>query len=218
MSLSDEILDNKGTVVNTTKISDYNYPLQFEFKIGTLSNDFIAKDASGKTLVYVRSKLFKLKEDIQVFATEKKEEVLFTIKADRIIDFNASYAFANDEGEFIGQVGRKGAKSLLKAHYEIYDDQKTPEFLIQEENPWAKFWDALLCEIPIISMFTGYMFNPRYGIKRTNSEEAIMRLSKEKSFFGRRFKLEKIGELEEGEDERLILGLMMMSLLERRRG
>lgn len=218
MSLSDEILDNKGTVVNTTKISDYNYPLQFEFKIGTLSNDFIAKDASGKTLVYVRSKLFKLKEDIQVFATEKKEEVLFTIKADRIIDFNASYAFANDEGEFIGQVGRKGAKSLLKAHYEIYDDQKTPEFLIQEENPWAKFWDALLCEIPIISMFTGYMFNPRYGIKRTNSEEAIMRLSKEKSFFGRRFKLEKIGELEDGEDERLILGLMMMSLLERRRG
>lgn len=218
MSLSDEILDNKGTVVNTTKISDYNYPLQFEFKIGTLSNDFIAKDASGKTLVYVRSKLFKLKEDIQVFATEKKEEVLFTIKADRIIDFNASYAFANDEGEFIGQVGRKGAKSLLKAHYEIYDDQKTPEFLIQEENPWAKFGDALLCEIPIISMFTGYMFNPRYGIKRTNSEEAIMRLSKEKSFFGRRFKLEKIGELEEGEDERLILGLMMMSLLERRRG
>jgi len=218
MSLSDEILDNKGTVVNTTKISDYDYPLQFEFKIGTLSNDFIAKDASGKTLVYVRSKLFKLKEDIQVFATEKKEEVLFTIKADRIIDFNASYAFANDEGEFIGQVGRKGAKSLLKAHYEIYDDQKTPEFLIQEENPWAKFWDALLCEIPIISMFTGYMFNPRYGIKRTNSEEAIMRLSKEKSFFGRRFKLEKIGELEEGEDERLILGLMMMSLLERRRG
>ncbi len=218
MSISDEILDNKGTVVNTTKISDYNYPLRFEFKIGTLSNDFIAKDASGKTLVYVRSKLFKLKEDIQVFASEKKEEVLFTIKADRIIDFNACYAFANDEGEFIGQVGRKGAKSLLKAHYEIYDEQKTPEFLIQEENPWAKFWDALLCEIPIISMFTGYMFNPRYGIKRTNNEEAIMRLSKEKSFFGRRFKLEKIGELEEGEDERLILGLMMMSLLERRRG
>ncbi|MFT5822693.1 MAG: hypothetical protein ACI8ZM_003949 [Crocinitomix sp.] len=218
MSLSDEILDNKGTVVNTTKISEYNYPLKFEFKIGTLSNDFIAKDAQGKPLVYVRSKLFKLKEDIQVFATEKKEEVLFTIKADRIIDFNASYAFMNEEGEHIGHVGRKGAKSLLKAHYEIYDDQKTPEFLIKEENPWAKFWDAMLGEVPILSMFTGYMFNPRYAIKRTGSEEVIMRLSKEKSFFGRRFKLEKLGELEEGEDERLILGLMMMSLLERRRG
>ena len=218
MSITDEILDNKGTVVNTTKISEYNYPLQFEFKIGTMSNDFIAKDASGKTLVYVRSKLFKLKEDIQVFATEKKEEVLFTIKADRIIDFNACYAFADDEGEIVGQIGRKGAKSLLKAHYEIYDNQKKPEFLIQEENPWAKFWDALLGEIPILSLFTGYMFNPRYSIKRIGSEETVMRLSKEKSFFGRRFKLEKLEELQGGEDERLILGLMMMSLLERRRG
>ena len=133
-----------------------------------------------------------MKEDIQVFATEKKEEVLFTIKADRIIDFNACYAFADDEGEIVGQIGRKGAKSLLKAHYEIYDNQKKPEFLIQEENPWAKFWDALLGEIPILSLFTGYMFNPRYSIKRIGSEETVMRLSKEKSFFGRRFKLEKL--------------------------
>ena len=62
MSLSDEILDNKGTLVNKPKISDFEYPLQFEFKIGTLSNDFIARDAGNKPLVYVRSKLFKLKE------------------------------------------------------------------------------------------------------------------------------------------------------------
>lgn len=218
MSLSDELLDNQGTVVNKTKISDYQYPLQFEFKIGTLSNDFTAKDASGKTLVYVRQKLFKLKEAIQVFATEKKEELLFTINADRIIDFNACYAFADEEGQVFGQIGRKGAKSLLKAHYEIYDNEKKPEFIIQEENPWAKFWDALLCEVPVLSMFTGYMFNPRYAVKRPGSDEVVIRLSKEKSFFGRRFKVDKLANLEEGEDERLILGLMMLSLLERRRG
>lgn len=218
MSLSDELLDNQGTVVNKTKISDYQYPLQFEFKIGTLSNDFTGKDASGKTLVYVRQKLFKLKEAIQVFATEKKEELLFTISADRIIDFNACYAFADDEGQTFGQIGRKGAKSLLKAHYEIYDNEKKLEFVIQEENPWAKFWDALLCEVPVLSMFTGYMFNPRYTVKRPGSDEVVIRLSKEKSFFGRRFKVDKLANLEEGEDERLILGLMMLSLLERRRG
>ena len=218
MSLSDELLDNQGTAVNTTKIKDFQYPLEFEFKIGTLSNDFTAKDATGKTLVYVRQKMFKLKEAIQVFATEKKEEVLFTINADRIIDFNACYTFKDDEGDVIGQIGRKGAKSLLKAHYEIYDDNKEPEFIIQEENPWAKFWDALLGEVPILSMFTGYMFNPRYAVKRTKDGETIIRLSKEKSFFGRRFKVDKIGTLEDGEDERIVLGLMMMSLLERRRG
>lgn len=218
MSTSDEILDNKGTIANQIKITDYEYPLLFEFKIGTLSNDFIAKDASGKTLVYVRQKMFKLKEAIQVFSNEKKEELLFTINADRIIDFNASYAFANEEGEVFGKVGRKGAKSLLKAHYEIYDNNNIPEFLIQEENPWAKFWDAMLGEVPVVSMFTGYMFNPKYIVKRSGTDNAVIRLSKEKSFFGRRFKVDKLANLEEGEDERLMLGLMMLSLLERRRG
>ena len=218
MPISDEILDNKGSVVNNIAIGEFEYPLIFEFKIGTLSNDFIAKDASGKTLVYVRQKMFKLKEAIQVYSNERKEEVLFTINADRIIDFNASYAFANEDGDVFGKIGRRGAKSLLKAHYEIYDSENTPEFLIKEENPWAKFWDALLGEVPLVSMFTGYMFNPRYGVKRTGQEDTVLRLSKEKSFFGRRFKLEKIGEMESGEDERVILGLMMLSLLERRRG
>lgn len=218
MSLSDEILDTRGTVANEVSIGQFQYPLMFEFKIGTLSNDFVAKDAAGKTLVYVRQKMFKLKEAIQVFSNEKKEELLFTINADRIIDFNACYSFANEDGDVFGKIGRKGAKSLFKAHYEIYDNDNSPEFLIQEENPWAKFWDALLGEVPIIAIFTGYMFNPRYGVKRTGQDEPVLRLSKEKSFFGRRFKLEKLGELEAGEDERVILGLMMLSLLERRRG
>lgn len=218
MSLNDEILDTEVTNVSKPTISEFQYPLEFTFKIGTMSNDFVAKDATGKTLVYVRQKMFKLKEAIQVFATEKKQEVLFTINADRIIDFNASYAFKNADGQLLGQIGRKGARSILKAHYEVYDNDKNQEFVIQEENPWAKFWDALIGELPIIGMFTGYMFNPKYGVKRPGSEEPVIRLSKEKSFTGRRFKVEKLGELEPGEDERVILGLMMMSLLERRRG
>lgn len=218
MAISDELLDNFGSVANTPKIVDFNYPLQFEFKIGTLANDFITRDASGKTLLYVRQKMFKFKEAIQIFSSEDRAELKYTIAADRIIDFNASYAFANEDGKVFGHVGRKGMKSLLKAHYEIYDDNKKQEFLIQEENPWAKFWDALLCEIPLLGLLSGYLFNPRYVVKRADTQELVVRLSKEKSFWGRRFKFDKLANLEEGEDERLMLGLMMMTLLERRRG
>ncbi len=46
----------------------------------------------------------------------------------------------------------------------------------------------------------------------------VARLSKEASFMGRKFKLEKLSELNEGEGERMVLAIMMMSLLERRRG
>ncbi len=218
MALSDELLDNRGTAKSNTKIVDYNYPLHLEFKIGTLANDFITRDANGETLLYVRQKLFKFKEAIQLFSSEDKSALVYTINADRIIDFNASYAFADVDGRSFGHVGRKGMKSLLKAHYEIFDENKQKEFIIQEENPWAKFWDALLCEVPLLGLLSGYLFNPRYVVKRTDTDELVVRLSKEKSFWGRRFKLDKLAELKEGEDERLVLGLMMLTLLERRRG
>jgi len=215
MEDNNEVIDT--VAYNTPTFKNFNYPINFQFKIGSFANDFTAKDASGSTISYVRQKMFKLKEDIQVFSDESKSQVLYTIGADRIIDFNASYHFTNDKGEEIGKVGRKGRKSLLKAHYNIFDQNNNLDYTITEENPWAKVGDALMGEIPIIGMFTGYMFNPKYVVKN-NDNEIIARFSKEASFFGRNFKLEEVGKFKEGDDERILLALMMMSLLERRRG
>jgi len=200
-----------------TTFKNFNYPISFEFKIGTFANDFTAKDASGNTISYVKQKMFKLKEAINVFSDESKADTLYTIAADRVIDFNASYAFKNAQGVELGKVGRKGRKSILKAHYEIFDKANQLDYTITEENPWAKVGDAVLGELPIVSMFTGYLFNPKYVVK-DNNDQIIARLSKEASFFGRRFKLEEVGKFKEGDDERIMLSLMMMSLLERRRG
>lgn len=210
-----EVID---TVVKIKpEFKNFNYPINFEFKIGTFANDFTAKDSSGKTIAYVKQKMFKLKEAIQVFSNESKSEVLYTIGADRVIDFNASYEFKNVNGISLGKVGRKGRKSLLKAHYDIFDENGTQGYSITEENPWAKVGDALFSEIPLLGMFTGYVFNPKYVVKGSN-DQIIARLSKEASFFGRKFKLEEVGKFEQGDDERVLLALMMMSLLERRRG
>lgn len=213
MNEENEVIDS----VIKQDFKEFNYPIVFEFKIGTLANDFTAKDAGGATIAYVKQKLFKLKEAINVFSDESKTEVLYTIAADRIIDFNASYVFKSESGNELGKVGRKGAKSLLKAHYNIFDKDNNLDYTITEENPWAKVGDAVLGEIPVVGMFTGYLFNPKYIVKDTN-DQIIARLSKEPSFFGRRFKLEEVGKFKAGDSERIMLSLMMMSLLERRRG
>ena len=215
MSDSFEVIDD--VIKNKVEFKDFDYPITFKFKIGTLSNDFTATDKTGKTIAYVRQKMFKLKEDIQVFSDDTKSQQIYRIAADRIIDFNAVYSFFNDNEEHIGKVGRKGRKSILKAHYNIFDGEGENDYTIEEENPWAKFWDALLSEVPFLGMLTGYFFNPRYAIKN-NEGGVIARLSKERSFFGRTFKLDEVGKFQPGDDERIMLSLMMMSLLERRRG
>jgi uncharacterized protein YxjI len=210
-----QILDSN--VTKTVDFKEFDFPISFEFKIGTLSNDFLAKDASGKTIAYVRQKMFKLKEAIMIYAEESKTNLLYKINADRIIDFNASYSFSDADDNIIGRVGRKGMKSLWKANYEIFDNNNNPEFSIREENPWTKVFDALMSEVPVVGMFTGYMFNPKYAI--TNAEgTTVARLSKEASFFGRKFKLDKLADFKAGDSERIMLALMMMVLLERRRG
>ncbi len=216
MSEENDLLDN--VAVAGASMEDWSYPMEFTFKIGTIWNDFVAKDANGATVAYVRQKMFKLKEAVSVYNNDAKSVLLYKISADRWIDYNASYRFTIGESETAtGRVGRKGRKSLWKATYEVFDVDDNLEYTIREENPWAKVWDALLGEIPVVNMLTGYFANPRYVVEDPNGQ-AVIRFKKKPSFFGRHFTLEKVGELNKEQGERVLLSLMMMSLLERRRG
>lgn len=215
MTERSHILDQQNAArIEVTKLE---FPISFRFRIGTLANDFMAIDASGRTIAYVRQKMFKLKEAIMIYSDESRTELLYQIKADRWIDFNASYAFSDVKDVPVGSVGRRGMKSIWKASYQIFDPGKNLDFNIREENPWAKVSDSLLSEVPLIGLFTGYLFHPRYAV--TNAQGTpVARLSKESSFFGRKFIVDQLAEIDPRDGERILLGLMMMILLERRRG
>ncbi len=193
------------------------FPVSLTFKVSTFSNDFYATDASGFTLAYVRQKLLKLVDEIQIFNDESKSQLLYTIKANKWIDFSTTYLFTDQNGNDVGRIARKGWASLWKAHYELYDENQNIDLNINEENGWVKVMDSLLGEIPILGIFTGYLFNPSYIVSRPDGT-AVVRLKKEPSFWGRKFSITQLSTFESGEETRIILGLMMMILLERRRG
>lgn len=193
------------------------YPYNFQFKIGTIHNDFVAKDATGLTKAFVKQKIFKLKEHVEVFADENRTELLYNIRANKWLDFNTTYSFTNANGENIGRLARKGWRSLWKASYELYDQNDQQDLVIKEKNAWVKVADGLLSEIPVAGIFTGYLFNPSYTVSRPDGT-LVATFSKRPSFFGRQFKLTQDAPFEAGEEQRIHLGLMMMALLERRRG
>lgn len=213
--MSNDVLDSNFSTKRDFK--EFDFPINFKFKISTLANDFTATDAGGGTIAYVRQKMFRFKDAILLYTNETKTDVLYKIDADRIIDFNACYSFKDNNGNLVGKLGRRGMRSLLKAHYDIFDNDNKQEYTIREENPWAKVGDALLHEVPLLGLFSGYLFNPRYIVQKHDGT-IVARLSKQKSFLGRNFKLDKLEELEPGDGERMMLALMMMILLERRRG
>lgn len=199
-------------------LKNLNYPLDFKFKITTLSSDFNITDRHGNYVAYVREKMFKLKEDVIVFNDESKSQELFRIKADRWLDFNASYSMTDlSTHKNLGRLARKGMRSIWKSQYDIIDENEKIKFQINEDNAWIKIWDSFVGEIPIIGMFTGYFLNPSYTVKDASGKE-YFKLKKMPSLIGRRFQLDRLIDIDDEDESLVILSFLMMVLLERERG
>ncbi|HUS13637.1 MAG TPA: hypothetical protein VM536_01350 [Chloroflexia bacterium] len=192
------------------------YPLTLSFKILAFAPQVAVTDSTGMLHFYVRQKLFKLKEAVTVFADEAQQQPLYTLQADRILDFSARYRIADVQGRPLGSVKQQGMKSLVKSHFDVLDGE-TPVLTIQEENPWIKVLDALLSEVPVLGLFTGYVLNPSYIVARPDGAP-MLRLKKQPAFLESRFLIERLGELNGDEERRALLSLLMIVLLERGRG
>ena len=192
------------------------YPLSLSFKKFALSPQISVRDASGQLQMYVKQKAFKLKEAVTVFADEQQTRPLYHINADRVIDFRARYHFTDAANNYVGSIKRQGARSIWRTRYDIEHNGQVV-YTIQEENPWIKVGDALFSEIPVLGIFTGYVFNPAYSVSAPDGR-VLMRLVKEPAFLEGKFRIEETLDIPEHEEVRIILGMLMMLLLERRRG
>ena len=194
-----------------------NYPITLSFKILAIANQIYVRDANGALLGYLKQKLFKLKEDINIFADEAQTQHLFNIKADRIIDWSANYSFTDAQGRQLGSIKRQGMRSIWKASYDLFDAAGNHAMKINEENGWVKVGDALFGELPIIGILSGYIFNPTYLVTRLDGTP-VARLRKKPAFLEGKFELYRVGEMSTEEETRVVLGVLMMTLLERIRG
>jgi hypothetical protein len=194
-----------------------DFPLRLEFKKIALAPQIRVTDAAGRLLFYVKQKAFKLKEAVTVFADAEQTQPLYTINADRVLDFSARYHINETSGFSLGTLQRQGRRSLWSAHYEVLRGGGSV-MQIREENPWVKVGDALLTQIPIVGIFSGYLFNPAYLVTRADNGAPLMRVKKEKAFLEGSYSITRTGELSENDDRLAVLSVLMMVLLERSRG
>jgi hypothetical protein len=193
------------------------YPLHMTFKLIALSPQIKVTDSAGETVCYVKQKMFKLKEAVQVFRDESQQQKLCDIKADRIIDFSACYRFYDTSGESFGSVKRHGMRSIWKAHYMLMDENDQQIASIHEENPLTKMMDSLFGEIPLVGMFSGYMFHPKY-LMTTMHDQPMIQLEKQPAMWEGKYRVDKLANLDPVDELRSLMGFLMMALLERRRG
>ena len=193
------------------------FPLSLSFKIIALAPQISVTDAAGQLIGYVRQKLFKLKESVTVFADREQTRPVYQIAADRVLDISAQYHIEDTSGAPVGVLKRRGMRSIWRAHYEIHRDGQ-PLLEIREENPWSKVADSVFGELPLIGMVSGYLFHPAYRVSYAGTEAPLLRAVKQPAFWEGRYAIERVGS-GGPEDERLaVLCILMLILLERRRG
>ena len=194
-----------------------DFPLQLRFKIMAISPQISVTDATGRLVLYVKQKAFKLKEAVTVFADEAQTQPLYSIKADRVIDISAQYAITDESGTQVGVLQRKGMRSLWRAHYEVNRGGGVV-LTIREANPWVKVVDALVGELPVVGIFTGYILHPAYLVSRADTGEVVMKATKQPAFLEGKYNIERVGDLRPEDETLAVLNVLMMLLLERRRG
>lgn len=197
-------------------MKDLQYPLHFKFRITSLANDFSATDAHGNSIYYVREKIFTWRDHIMVYRDESKAELIYELRSNKLIDFQQTFTISDNNGRVVGKVRRKSIKSLWRSTFNLMDSEDRLDHTIKEKNPWVKLWDGLFGELPIVGMLSGYFFNPSY-ILRNDLDEPMFEIIKEPSFFGRKFKVNKLTD-KDVDDERFVLSLMLMVLMERSNG
>jgi uncharacterized protein YxjI len=195
------------------------YPLDIRFKLVALAPRMIVTDSTGQDVCFVSQKVFKLKEDIQVFNNESRGVELYRIRANKILDFNTTYSFTDSRtGQSLGAIRVKGWQSIWRATYEIVDANDQITHTITEDNPWVKVADALVSMIPYVDLFTGFFLHPSYTATDAANGSGDMQIKKEAAFFEGRYSLHQLGEMSPDEETRLMLSFMLMVQFMRRRG
>lgn len=87
-----------------------------------LTGKFRYYDPQNNLVMFSEQKMFKLREDIRVFADESKSQEVLQIKARQIIDFSAAYDVIDSAyNQKVGALRRRGMRSILRDEWEVLD-------------------------------------------------------------------------------------------------
>ncbi|MEL6150127.1 MAG: tetratricopeptide repeat protein [Chloroflexota bacterium] len=210
---------DEAVVRKPVELAQHTYPLDLRFKIIALAPQIIIMDATGKQILFVRQKIWNLREDVRIFRDESKTEELFRITANQLIDMGLRYHFRDTQtNQRLGAIKQNGQKTIWRSRYDIEDQLDQAMHQLTEDNPMVKITDAVLGEIPVLGFFTGYLLRPSFTLMN-RAEKPIMRIIKEPAYYESKYRIELLERNITAEQEkRLLLGIMMMIQLTRSRG
>jgi uncharacterized protein YxjI len=100
-----------------------------------LTGKFRLYDPAGQVVLFSEQAMFKLRENIHVYADESKSQELLTIQARQIIDFSAAYDVIDSQyQQTIGTLRRRGWRSMARDEWDVLDSSEQVVGKLQEDD------------------------------------------------------------------------------------
>ncbi len=75
----------------------------------------------GRTLLYVKQKKLKIKEDIRFRLSPDDDDHVFMIKSKSVFEFRGRHEVLDASGTVIGMLEKDFGRSLLRSHWRVRD-------------------------------------------------------------------------------------------------
>lgn len=104
-------------------------------QVFALTGKFRVYNPTGELVLFSEQKMFRLREDIRVYADESKSQEVLQIKARQIIDFAAAYDVIDATTNMkAGVLRRRGWQSMLRDEWEVLDANDQPIGKLYEDS------------------------------------------------------------------------------------
>jgi uncharacterized protein YxjI len=105
-------------------------------------------DGERGLVALVRQKRLKLREEILFFTDESQRQLMFRVKARKVLDLSSRYDVIDERGGRIGVFGKAFVASLARSTWVVYDPGESVELLrIRERNQaialLRRLWEIL---------------------------------------------------------------------------
>jgi uncharacterized protein YxjI len=111
----------------------------------------------GPLLVFVEQKRMKLREQIDFFGDTAKTQLLFTVKAENILDPRGRYQLLDPSGQIIARFKKNFAQSFARSTWHLQDAAGNETGIAKERNLFAALFRRYGSLIPYIGEFLGLM-------------------------------------------------------------
>lgn len=97
---------------------------------GTVSNG----EEKGELKAFAQQKRITFKEKITFYADATKQDVVFTLRAEKVLDVHGRYFIEDGQGARIGALKKEFGKSLLVSTWQILDADDQLVFRVMESS------------------------------------------------------------------------------------